>query len=335
MNAMGWRHDMKRMRGRYALLTLVCVVGMLALAGCSGSSSDTRTQAKASQSGDYQVFAQIATPRNGDFILFHADGTTDATFEAVASGGTDPLSYNWSITGPDYRNTATGETGTITFYTPGEYTFVLTVVDGRGLTDTDSIRVTVGYASDQQLTGPGLQAVITNPSGETFIRLGDSIAYASSVIGGSGTYGYLWQFDGGQPLSATTAGGTVTYNQLGTFTTTLRVTDSFGETATDSVLVRVVSYSREGDMTVQIVSPAASTVPVGVSQTLSYTVTGGSNTYTQNWTVTPPSGTIVTSNAASFSYSFPAAGGYVVRLTVQDSGTGEIVTTQRIFEATN
>jgi hypothetical protein len=332
---MGWNHHRKNVRGGLVWLTVAGLTGLLVLAGCSGSSSDSRTQAKASQSGEFQIYAQIATPRNGDFILFHADGTTDVTFEATATGGTEPLNYNWSITGPNFQNTSSGETGVITFYTPGVYTFLLTVVDVRGFKGTDTIRVTVGYAQDQQLIGAGLQAVIASPAADVTVRLGESISYTSSVIGGSGTYGYRWQFPGGDVLSAAAANPpAVTYNTLGTFTTTLTVTDSFGNTATDTVRVTVVSFSQAPGMTVLITVPSGSAVAAGTALNLAYNVIGGSGgATTQTWTVTSPDGTVFRSNLVAPNYPFTPSGNHVIRLSVLDNSTGETATAIRTVQA--
>jgi Domain of unknown function (DUF1929)/Glyoxal oxidase N-terminus/PKD domain/Abnormal spindle-like microcephaly-assoc'd, ASPM-SPD-2-Hydin len=84
------------------------------------------------------------------------------------------------------------------------------------------------------LTG-GVQTptgIITNPASDVTINVGDSVSYSGTGTSPNGTItGYSWTFPGGNPSTSNLANpGKVTYSTPGTYTTTLTVTDSNGQT---------------------------------------------------------------------------------------------------------
>jgi hypothetical protein len=73
---------------------------------------------------------------------------------------------------------------------------------------------------------------ITNPSSDVTITAGQSVSYSGTGTSPDGTItGYSWTFPGGNPGTSNLANpGNVTYSTPGTYTTTLTVTDSNGQT---------------------------------------------------------------------------------------------------------
>jgi alpha-tubulin suppressor-like RCC1 family protein len=126
---------------------------------------------------------------------------------------------------------------------------------------------TIGYT---------LSAVIVSPNEDVTIQEGQSIAFQSSVSGGTAPYTYKWNFSGDIPKSEEKDPGSITFNARGVYTVILRVTDAYGYT---NVAVRKVTvYSTSaGDWT---------QVSAGIGHTLAlksdYTLWAwGDNTYGQ------------------------------------------------------
>jgi hypothetical protein len=73
---------------------------------------------------------------------------------------------------------------------------------------------------------------ITNPASDVTINVGQSVSYSGTGTSPNGTItGYAWTFPGGNPSTSNLANpGSVTYSTPGTYTTTLTVTDSNGQT---------------------------------------------------------------------------------------------------------
>ena len=127
----------------YSLFGVASMLLIYSLFSCEGSSS-TRSSAVDATSGDYQINAQITAPKSGATVLF-VDGVSDVEFLSTATGGKSPYGYTWEVIGPTTTNTSTGQTGTLTFVERGIHTITLTVIDGNGIIDTDSITVDVVF----------------------------------------------------------------------------------------------------------------------------------------------------------------------------------------------
>ncbi len=132
----------KNQRRHHLFFLLSSVLILISLFGCGGS-SDTRSQAKSSTSGTYEINVQITAPVNGAVIT----GSSDVTFTATASGGTGTITLTWQIVGPTTQNTATGDSPTLTFLESGSHLITVTGTDSRGLTGTDSITVNISIGT--------------------------------------------------------------------------------------------------------------------------------------------------------------------------------------------
>jgi len=158
-------------------------------------------------------------------------------------GSSDPdsgttLGYSWvQTTGPAVTlSGATTAQPTFTAPTgPATLTFELTVDDGQGRTDTDTVQVTVNSIPNAD-AGP-----------DRLVNLGDTVTLtgAGSTDGDVGdVLGYSWAQTGGTPTvtptGATTASPTFTApDGPTTLTFTLTVSDGRGGTDTDTVAIRV------------------------------------------------------------------------------------------------
>ena len=111
------------------------------------------------------VAAAVATPVTGEAPLdvsFDASGSTDPD--------NDPLTYSWSF---GDGGTGAGAAAQHRYQSVGTYDAVLTVSDGRGGSDTETIRISVGN------TAP--QPVIQAPTISKLFRVGEVITLSGSA----------------------------------------------------------------------------------------------------------------------------------------------------------
>jgi PKD repeat protein len=155
---------------------------------------------------------------------------TRVTFDASASRDENGIAgYTWTFEDVTLQ-TLTGKNPAYTFATPGTYAITLNVTDATGNWATDTFVISVldvtkpvAYASQDQTVNVG--AVVSFADDGSTDNVGIAI--------------YLWDFGDG-----TTETGKTTshiYTSPGTFTVTLTVKDPTGNTATDSVIVTVLS----------------------------------------------------------------------------------------------
>ncbi|WKZ28958.1 MAG: PQQ-dependent sugar dehydrogenase [Patescibacteria group bacterium] len=137
--------------------------GSLLIAG-HGSGTISRLSFVSSSSNSNPVASALATPTSGPSplsVLFDGTGSTDPD--------NDPLTYSWAF---GDGATGTGATANHVYATGGAYTAVLTVTDGNGGSDTDSVLISVG--------APPSASILT-PSIGTLYTAGDTIAFSGSA----------------------------------------------------------------------------------------------------------------------------------------------------------
>ncbi|MGD0822652.1 MAG: PKD domain-containing protein [Desulfomonilia bacterium] len=155
-------------------------------------------------------------------------------FESSVSNGSSPYTYNWDF-GGGATNSTEQNPGSIIFSTAGTYTVTLTVTDSTGTTAESSVTVTVSTSTSTALT-----VSITSPSNNTTILPGGLVNFQSTVSNGTGSYTYLWNFDGGATNSTVQDPGSIIFSTTaGTYVVTLTVTDSNNATGEASVNVIV------------------------------------------------------------------------------------------------
>jgi hypothetical protein len=229
----------------------------------------------------------------------------------AASGGTPPYT-SWVITGgtqPPGLSLSSGGALTGTPTTAGTYTFTVRVTDSASATASASLQLTI--------SPPTL--VITTPSPLPGGQV--NVAYSQTLAASGGTQPYTnWAITGGtQPpgLNLSSGGALAgTPTTAGTYTFTVRVTDSASATASASFQLTI----NPPVLAITTTSPLpAGRVNVAYSQTLA--ASGGTGGYT--WTVsagTLPQG--LTLSAAGAITGTPSAFG-TSNFTVQvsDSST--------------
>ncbi|MCL5788963.1 MAG: hypothetical protein M1290_00665, partial [Candidatus Thermoplasmatota archaeon] len=201
------------------------------------------------------------------------DNGQSATLSASATGGSGTgYVFKWYSSSSLTTLLFTGNPFVTAPLTSG-VTYYVTVTDSLGgVSSAASVSVTVN---------PVLTLTISPSSSN--IDAGQSVSFTNTTTGGSSTYSYSWsvsQSSGWSQGSTQSTYNTFTFTSPGTYTLTLKVTDSLGSTASSRAAVTV-----NADPTVSI-SPSG---PLNYDQgqtaaTLTATITySGQNTVTVEW----------------------------------------------------
>ena len=236
------------------------------------------------------------------------------TFNGVASGGTPPYASSWSF---GDGSTGTGASTTHTYSLAGPYTVTLTVVDSGSPQQTATSQQTITLVNPPTPLSAGFTFSPASPDA------GQSVSFTASASGGTSPYSYSWSFgDGG-----TASGLTVNHSfaSSGSYTVTLSITDSSGQTAHASKTL-TVNPQLSGSFSYNPSSPLP-LLPV----TFTATGSGGAQPYNYRWDF--GDGTAASGQTISHTYLLP--GSYVVTLTITDANHQTFTTSQTIIILTN
>ncbi|WP_176371576.1 PKD domain-containing protein [Desulfosediminicola flagellatus] len=262
--------------------------------------------------------------------IFTADPTIgnaplEVTFNASMSYDPDAdgsiVSYEW-----DYDDgTGSGVTTSHTYNEPGTYTVSLTVTDDYGVTDTTSQIITV---EDPQNTAPVAIFTADPTSGEVslYVTFDASTSYDPDADGS--IVSYEWDFDDGTGSGVTTSH---TYNEPGTYTVSLTVTDDYGVTNTTSQIITVEDPQNTAPVAAFTADPTSGEVSLYVTfdASTSYDPDGGS-IVSYEWDYDDGTGSGVTT-----SHTYNEPGIYDVSLTVTDDDGFSDTTSQIITVGTS
>ncbi|HEY5196811.1 MAG TPA: putative Ig domain-containing protein [Solirubrobacteraceae bacterium] len=246
----------------------------------------------------------FGTPPAGEVGVAYADQLTE-------SAGTAPLAWTVSVGSLPAGLTLSASTGLIsgTPTTAATSNFTVTV------TDADSQSAT--QATSISIVGDPALAFAAPPGGEVGVAYSDQLA----ASGGLGTY--TWSTTGTLPAGVTLGGSTGllagTPTSAGTFSFTVKVTDSAGQFATQAASVTVAA-----DPLLGFGTPPAGEVGVAYSDQL--TKSGGTGPFV--WTVSVgslPAGLSLGGSTGLISGTPSAAAASSFTIQVKDAG-GQIVT---------
>ncbi len=184
-------------------------------------------------------------------------------------------------------------------------------------TSSGSYNISISYTNQNGSTSLNKTLSVAQPIEGTLslTASGVSVNYSANLTGGSGTYIYRWIFGDNEGASSQTT-GSYTYNNAGTYTVELNVTDDTG-----------VTYSFTGDVTVQNPLTASfNTTTSNLSVTLSNNGTGGTKPYTYLWNF----GDNNTSTDANPSHTYTTAGTYTITLSITDQDDNIVTATRSV-----
>ena len=145
----------------------------------------------------------------------------------------DELNYNWSASGGEI----TGEGATVTWTAPdsiGSYNITVIVTDGRGGEDMDKVTIEVRANKPPTITSLIADADWTLPSGSL------QVTCDTSDPDGDGL-SYEWTASGGNITGTGAAVNWTAPEEVGIYDITVAVTDVHDGSATDSLLISVVT----------------------------------------------------------------------------------------------
>jgi ABC-type transport system substrate-binding protein/PKD repeat protein len=158
----------------------------------------------------------------GSTVTFDGSGSSDDV---------DVVNYTWTFTYDDEVQTLYGEAPTFDFEIVGAYVVTLTVMDDGGLTDTDTMTVTVAEN----------QAPVADAGLDQSATTGDTVTFdGSGSTDDVGVVNYTWTFTYDDEVRTLYGEApTFDFEIADTYTVTLTVTDGAGLTDTDTVSITV------------------------------------------------------------------------------------------------
>ena len=226
----------------------------------------TVTDAKGCTASDAaQVTVTTNTPSvsiSGSPLRWCAGSVASVNLSANNTGGTLPLSYNWSGTNLNPTSSQVVSAGPAI---AGSYTYNVTITDGFNCTASATQTILIDSVPVASAGSNGFTTCLG-----TSVQIGGS----PTAKGGTSPYNYVWS--GGALSSANP-----TVNPSGTTTYIVTVTDAHLCTATSSATV-TVHPTPTASAGPAVTQPFCS--PTGVQIGGSPTATGGTGPYTYSWT---------------------------------------------------
>lgn len=260
--------------------------------------------------------------------------TLDGALSAPSSGSAIQ-SYAWKkISGPAAGTIVSANTvkTNVTGLTQGSYVYALTVTDKNGLTDADSIAVTVKPAANKPpVASAGSDIQVQLPVNTT------SLDGSASTDADGQITSWAWTKTAGPAggdLSAANAAKTNVSNLVaGTYTFRLIITDNAGAKDTATVKVTVLTAANKPP-----VANAGKNIQIQLPVNTA-TLNGSASTDTDgqivSWlwqkTAGPAGGDLATAGAAQTAVNNLAAGTYTYQLTVTDNNNATATATVTVL----
>jgi PKD repeat protein len=244
-------------------------------------------------------WVQGSTPLSASASASPTTGNAPLTvsFTGSATGGTAPYSYSWNF---GDGATSTAQNPSHTYNNAGTYKATLTVTDSASPANTATASTTVTVNA----VGSPLTATASADPVSGQIPL--TVAFSGIGTGGTAPYSYSWNF--GDGATSTAQNPSHTYNNAGTYTATLTVTDSASPANTASSSVTITA------------SPIAGTPP-GAPTGL--TATPGNGKVSLSWHAPSSNGGV---NITSYKvYRGTTSGGEILLTSGGCSGLGAVL----------
>jgi PKD repeat protein len=230
------------------------------------------------------------------------------SYSVVGAGGSGGLTYSWS--GLPAGCSGTAATVTCTPTVVGTFTITGTV------TDSNSYSVTSSPLSYTIHAAP----TVTTPTASTpSVDVGQSVTFSVTAGLGSGGFTYAWS---GLPTGCGGASPSISCSPsaAGSFSVSVKVTDSNGASTTSSAL----PFTVDADLSASGPTASVTSADIGQTVTFSVTTTGGSGSTTYAWSGLP-TGTGCAGSTPTLTCSPTEAGTFSVSVVVTDSNGYRVI----------
>ncbi|MCU0859924.1 MAG: PKD domain-containing protein, partial [Thermoplasmata archaeon] len=233
-------------------------------------------------------------------------GTAHTLDGSLSTDNEGIVDWDWTFTDGTAQS-LTGEMVDYTFDNLGEFVITLTVTDAAGLTDTDTVTITV---SD-------LEAPLADAGADVSAVEGDTVDFDGSLSSDNvlvTSYEWVFTYDG-STVTLTGATPSHLFEIAGTYTVTLTVMDAAGNSDTDTVVVTVT----EAAVNEPPVADAGADASITAGTVHTFDGSGSSaDVANYTWTFVYD-GATVTLYGVGPSHTFGIVGAYTVTLTVADA----------------
>jgi parallel beta-helix repeat protein len=259
------------------------------------------------------------TPRSGDAplsIVADASASTDTDNSPIES-------YAFDFGDGTTRGPQSSPTVEHTYESAGTYTLKVTVTDTKGLASSSTTAIIANDAP------PAAALTVTPSSGRAPLAV-TADASGSSDPGSTPIDSYRFDFGDGT-TTGPQAGATAqhTYQEAGTYTVEVTVTDTAGNSSAATTQVTVTAAQEAPPTAALTVSPSSGTAPLEVNADASDS-TDTDQTPIESYKFDFGDGTVEgPQSSPTASHIYQEAGTYTVRVTVTDTGgLSSVATTQ-------
>jgi PKD repeat protein len=234
------------------------------------------------------------------------------------------VGYEWDL--GDGSPVQKGQTVSHIYNNPGTYNVTLTATDSTGITGTQTVTVEA-----KGVSSPPVAKIVTTPAvdkdgklnGEAPLKVSFDASSSSEVNGD--IVDYNWDFGtGGSSQSGQKTD--YTYDKAGTYTATLTVKDSQGQTGTATIPVEI---TEPGVKAAIIANPEEGTAPLTVNFDGSSSSAFTGNIVSYEWDFGDKSPKTITS--AQISHKYADVGTYDVTLNVTTNQNMTATATKQIY----
>jgi len=282
----------------------------------SGTARAYRVTAVSADCGNSAVSACVAGTHSmsAPTVNVTPDGTSticvgnDIVFTCGVSGGSGSYTYQWTRDGSNITG-ATTATLTQNYATAQSHTYNCKVTDTSGCTGT--------YTDASSSTGTWTSAhtVSVTPTSSS-VCTNTAIPFTASVTGGSGNYTYQWLEDGGTPVGNNSATLNMTYATAQSHTYTCLVTDNGTGCAAQDGTPSTGTWTGP-TQTVDVQPNGTTLVCTGADIVFTCGASGGSGSYTYQWT--RDGSTISGATSPTLTQNYATAQSHVYNCRVTDS----------------
>ncbi|PKA98764.1 PKD repeat protein [Flavobacteriaceae bacterium MAR_2009_75] len=234
-----------------------------------------------------------------------SSGLVPLEVKFTGSASTDDKSiksYAWNFKD---GNSSNASNPTHTFTEAGSYSVELTVTDEQGLTDKETVTISV---TEPENEAPNAKISANVSSGQVPLEIKFT---GSESTDDNSVKSYAWNFKDGQ--TSTVSNPTHTFDKSGTFAVELKVSDEQGLSDTETITIKVNEPENEAPISRPKVNTTSGSAPFEVQfDAEDSTDDHGISSYF--WDFKDGS----TSNTANPSHTFETPGTYIVALTVAD-----------------